>query len=43
MQEVDVDSDRSYHINQESEFESAFQFYDKTFGINYDSAYLFYP
>ncbi len=43
LQEVDVDSDRSYHINQKEEFEKSREGYDYTFAVNFDSAYLFYP
>lgn len=43
IQEVDIDSNRSYHINQQTAVENVYPEYDKTFAINYDSAYLFYP
>ncbi len=43
VQEVDVDSTRAYHINQQQMIESSFEGYDSTFAIDYDSAYLFYP
>ena len=43
LQEVDIDSDRAYHINQKEAFEKAMADYDNTFAINFDSAYLFYP
>ncbi|MCI5669972.1 MAG: endonuclease/exonuclease/phosphatase family protein [Bacilli bacterium] len=43
LQEVDVDSDRAYHINQKEAFEKEMTDYDNTFAINFDSAYLFYP
>lgn len=45
IQEVDDDSTRSWHINEleiirEHNFPDSYQ---STFGINYDSPYLFYP
>lgn len=43
IQEVDVDADRSYHINQKETLENALTKYDQTFAVNFDSAYLFYP
>lgn len=43
LQEVDVDSTRSYHINQKEAMEKSLASYDSTFAINFDSAYLFYP
>lgn len=43
LQEVDIDSDRAYHINEKDAVESVFPSYDKTFCVNFDSAYLFYP
>lgn len=43
LQEVDVDADRSYHINQKEEIEEERDGYDNSFAINFDSAYLFYP
>lgn len=43
LQEVDVDSTRSYRINQKQAMENRLSTYDSTFAINFDSAYLFYP
>ncbi len=43
IQEVDVDSTRSYHVNEIDIL--TIPFHDKymTFAVNYDSPYLFYP
>lgn len=43
FQEVDLNSDRSYHINQENMITTAFADFSFTKAINYHSAYLFYP
>lgn len=43
IQEVDMDADRSYHINQKEEIENSRNGYDNTFAVNFDSAYLCYP
>ncbi len=43
FQEVDRDSTRSYHVNQEALITDIFDNYYETFAVNYDSAYLFYP
>lgn len=43
LQEVDVDSDRSYHINQAEALKEAFPQYGNVFANNFHSAYLFYP
>ena len=43
LQEVDVNSDRSYHINQKDAIEANLSDYSNTFAVNFDSAYLFYP
>ena len=44
IQEVDFDSTRTYHVNQEEMFYDAFlDSYNAVFGVNYDSPYLFYP
>lgn len=43
FQEVDRDSTRSYHVNQENLITEIFNNYYETFAVNYDSAYLFYP
>ncbi len=43
LQEVDIDSTRSYHIKQKEMIESSLDTYNSTFAVNFDSAYLFYP
>ena len=43
FQEVDRDSTRSYHVNQEQLINKKFDGYFQNFAVNYDSAYLFYP
>lgn len=43
LQEVDVDADRSYHVDQSAMFREAFADMDGISAQNYDSAYLFYP
>ena len=43
LQEVDVDADRSYHINQKEELIERFSDYGNVFANNFHSAYLFYP
>ena len=43
FQEVDTDSTRSYHVNQEEMIEEAFAEFESVFAVNYHSAYLFYP
>lgn len=43
FQEVDRDSTRSYHVNQEELITDIYKNYYETFAVNYDSAYLFYP
>lgn len=44
FQEVDLDSDRSYHINQRKAIEDQFlDFYDATYALNFDTAFLAYP
>lgn len=43
FQEVDRDSTRSCHVNQEKLITDIFGTYYETFAVNYDSAYLFYP
>lgn len=42
-QEVDTDSDRSYHVDQAEMLKEAFPDYGSTFANNFHSAYLFYP
>jgi endonuclease/exonuclease/phosphatase family metal-dependent hydrolase len=43
FEEVDLDADRSWHIDQYELLSQSFAGYDSTFAVNYDSAYLFYP
>lgn len=43
LQEVDTNSTRSYHINQEELFSNELSSYDHTFAVNFASAYLPYP
>lgn len=43
LQEVDVDADRSYHINQMERLKKCFPDYGTVFANNFHSAYLFYP
>lgn len=46
LQEVDVDSDRSYHVNQTELFRNGMNgtaSYSDVFCMNFDSPYLFYP
>ncbi len=43
LQEVDLDSTRSFHVNQYDIFNKAFADMSRNYGICYDSAYLFYP
>lgn len=43
LQEVDIDSTRSYHIDQYALLSEGFPGYSRTKAINYDSAYLMYP
>ena len=43
FQEVDTDSDRSYHVNQRSLITAAFPDYTTYFAYNFHSAYLAYP
>ena len=43
LQEVDVDADRSYHIDQVKEVKAEFPDYGNVFANNFHSAYLFYP
>ena len=42
-QEVDTNSTRSHHVNQNEMICEAFSNYDNVHAINYHSAYLFYP
>lgn len=43
FQEIDIDSTRSYHIDEREILDAYFSDYDSAFGVNYHSAYLFYP
>lgn len=43
LQEVDLNSTRSYHINQYELFRENFGEMQSVFAVNYDSAYLMYP
>lgn len=43
FQEVDIDSTRSYHVNQQELIRKVFSQYYESFAVNYNSAYLFYP
>ena len=43
LQEIDLDSTRSYHINQYELFQKHFSDMQSTFAVNYDSAYLMVP
>lgn len=44
IQEVDFGSTRSYKVDEKAMIEGSFlNKYASTFGVNYDSAYLFYP
>ncbi|MCH5179713.1 MAG: endonuclease [Erysipelotrichales bacterium] len=42
-QEVDTNSTRSHHVNQNEMICDAFSSFDNVHAINYNSAYLFYP
>ena len=43
FQEVDFDSDRSYHVDERKMLLQHFAEYYETFAVNYDSPFLFYP
>lgn len=43
FQEVDTDSDRSYHVNQHDMIKEKLTNYDVTHAVNFHSAYLAYP
>lgn len=43
LQEVDTDSDRSFHVNQKSQFEQAFPAHASAWSSNFHSAFLAYP
>ncbi len=43
FQEVDIDADRSFHMDQSKMIAESFPTYQMAEAINYDSSYLFYP
>ena len=43
LQEVDTDSDRSYHVNQKAAFETTFVSRTSVYSSNFHSAFLAYP
>ena len=43
IEEVDLDSTRSYHVNEYNILKDCFPDYYYVFAQNYDSAFLFYP
>ena len=43
FQEVDVDSTRSYHVDQKAYLEQALPTHGSVFAYNYNSSYLFWP
>lgn len=43
FQEVDLDSTRSYHVNQYEILDVFLSSFYSVFAVNYDSAFLFYP
>jgi len=43
FQELDIDADRSYHVDEYRLARSVMSAYCSDFAVNYDSAYLFYP
>lgn len=43
FQEIDVDSSRSYHVNQVKKMSQNFANYEKIFANNFHSPYLLYP
>lgn len=43
FQEIDLNSTRSYHVNQYDMLKQRLTGYSTTRSVNYDSAYLFYP
>lgn len=43
FQEVDLNSTRSYHVNQYDMIKNDFEQYSAFNAVNYDSAFLFYP
>lgn len=43
LQEIDLNSTRSYHVNEYDLIREEFQDYYSVFAVNYDSAFLMYP
>lgn len=43
FEEVDVDADRSWHVDEFNILKTTFKEYSSVFAQNYDSPYLFYP
>ncbi len=43
FQEIDFDSTRSYHVDQQKMITDSFNNYSSVFAVNYDSAFLMYP
>ncbi len=43
FQEVDTDSTRSYHVNQQDQIAKCFPEYDQIFAVNFHSVFLAYP
>ena len=43
IEEVDLNSTRSYHVNEYSILKTCLSSYNSVFAQNYDSAFLFYP
>lgn len=43
LEEVDEKATRSYHVNERKMIEDGLSGYSHSFGVNYDSSYLFYP
>ena len=43
FQEVDTDSTRSYHVNENVMLQKLYKGYCEAFAVNYHSAFLFYP
>jgi endonuclease/exonuclease/phosphatase family metal-dependent hydrolase len=43
LEEVDLDSTRSYHVDQSALFSAALTGYDSVTAVDYDSPFLFYP
>ena len=43
LQEVDVDADRSWHVDERAMLLETFPEMSSSFAVNYDSPYLFYP